>query len=137
MKKILLLSLILLTAFCFGQEKEILKVLNAQKESWNSADIEGYMQGYHKSDSLMFIGAGKVSYGWQNTLTSYQKGYPTKEAMGILSFSNIKVKPLGRKYAFVTGKWEIQRAETELKGIFSLIFQKFNHGWKIISDHTE
>ena len=60
MKKILLLSLILLTAFCFGQEKEILKVLNAQKESWNSADIEGYMQGYHKSDSLMFIGAGKV-----------------------------------------------------------------------------
>ena len=57
--------------------------------------------------------------------------------MGILSFSNIKVKPLGRKYAFVTGKWEIQRAETELKGIFSLVFQKFNHGWKIISDHTE
>ena len=35
---------------------DILNVLESQRQAWNKGDIEGYMQGYAKSDSLVFVG---------------------------------------------------------------------------------
>ncbi len=111
--------------------------MEKQKTAWNKGDIRGYMQGYWQSDSLVFIGSRGVSYGWKTTLKNYQKGYPTKEKMGVLSFSDVKITKLGKKYALVIGKWHLERKENTIGGIYSLIFRKFKTGWKIISDHTE
>lgn len=135
MKKFVLF-LILFSGVCFGQKKEILKVMQEQQAAWNRGDLEGFMQGYWKSDSLLFIGSKGPNYGWQKTLDNYKKSYPNKEKMGILEFSDMKVKPLGKNYAQVLGKWKLKRATDEPNGIYTLIFQKFRVGWKIISDHT-
>lgn len=135
MKKFVLF-LILFSGVCFGQKKEILKVMQEQQAAWNRGDLEGFMQGYWKSDSLLFIGSKGPNYGWQKTLDNYKKSYPNKEEMGILEFSDMKVKPLGKNYAQVLGKWKLKRATDEPNGIYTLIFQKFRVGWKIISDHT-
>ncbi len=56
--------------------------------------------------------------------------------MGVLEFSDIHVKMLGKKHAYVFGKWKLIRANDTPNGIYTLVFQKFNDGWKIISDHT-
>ncbi len=87
-------------------------------------------------DSLLFIGSKGPTYGWQKTLDNYKKTYPNKEMMGILEFSDIQVKKLGKKHAYVFGKWKLIRANDTPNGIYTLVFQKFNDGWKIISDHT-
>lgn len=129
--------LVFISLFSFSQERVILKVMNAQKIAWNNGDIEGYMEGYWKNDSLVFIGAKGVTHGWNTTLTNYKKGYPTKEKMGKLDFTDVQIKPLGKKYALVIGKWYLERDEKSIGGIYSLVFQKFKNGWKIISDHTE
>jgi len=34
---------------------EIKKVMDAQQIAWNNGDLEGFMQGYWKSDKLRFI----------------------------------------------------------------------------------
>ena len=57
---------------------QIKKVLSDQEKAWNQGDIEGYMAGYLRSDSLRFASGGNVTYGWQTTLDRYKKGYPNK-----------------------------------------------------------
>ena len=134
-----LFTIILLSSFgiFFSQEKDILKVLHEQQTAWNNGDIENFMKGYWKDDSLLFIGSKGPTYGWQKTLDNYKKSYPTKEKMGILSFSDQKIKMLGKNYAHVFGKWKLTRKDGDLGGIYTLVFQKFKDGWKVISDHTE
>ena len=136
MKKIFFLLLFSLPFLSFCQEKDILKVMTTQQIAWNSGDIDGFMKGYWKNDSLLFIGSKGPTYGWQKTLDNYKKTYPNKEKMGVLEFSDISVKPLGKDYAFVFGKWKLIREKDTPNGVYTLIFQKFKDGWKIISDHS-
>lgn len=95
------------------------------------------MQGYWKSDSLVFVGSRGLTYGWKKTLENYKKSYPTTEKMGVLEFSDLRITLLGKKNALVYGKWKLIRKEDAPGGIFSLVFQKINQEWKIISDHTQ
>ena len=128
--------LLLFYVVSFSQKKEILKVMTDQQTAWDNGNIDGYMQGYWKNDSLLFIGSKGPTYGWQKTLDNYKKSYPNKEKMGILEFSDIQVKILGKKHAYVFGKWKLVRTNDSPNGIYTLIFEKFKDGWKIISDHT-
>ena len=136
MKKSILLLLLLSFSLGFSQEKEILKVLHTQQEAWNKGNLETFMSGYWKNDALLFVGSSGPNYGWQKTLDNYKKTYPNKEKMGFLEFSDISVKPLGKDYAFVFGKWKLIRENDSPNGVYTLIFQKFKDGWKIISDHS-
>lgn len=136
MKKIYFLLLITLPFLSFSQEKEILKTLTNQQIAWNNGDIDAFMKGYWENDSLLFIGSKGPTYGWQKTLDNYKKSYPNKDKMGTLEFSDIKIKMLGKNYAYVFGKWKLVRTNDSPNGIYTLIFQKFKDGWKIISDHT-
>ena len=136
MKKSILLLLILSFSLGFSQEKEILKVLHTQQEAWNKGNLETFMSGYWKNDALLFVGSSGPTYGWQKTLDNYKQTYPNKEKMGFLEFSDISVKPLGKDYAFVFGKWKLIRENDSPNGVYTLIFQKFKDGWKIISDHS-
>lgn len=136
MKKTCLLFLLLSFIFGISQKKEILNVLHEQQICWNNGDLDGFMKGYWKSDSLLFIGSKGPTYGWQKTLENYKKSYPSKDKMGILEFSDVNVKMLGKKHAYVFGKWKLIRQNDSPNGIYTLTFQKFRDGWKIISDHT-
>jgi hypothetical protein len=117
-------------------EKKIIKLLHDQDESWNKGDIEGFMTTYWSNDSLMFIGKSGVTYGWNNTLNNYKKGYPNTEAMGKLNFNLIQIKKLSRNYYHVTGKWHLTRTAGDLQGHFTLLLKKINGKWLIISDHS-
>ena len=137
MKKCIVLFLLMVFQVQFAQEKDILKVMKDQQIAWNNGNLEGFMQGYWNSEEMMFIGKSGPNYGWQKTLDNYKRSYSTKDKMGTLTFSDQKIKMLGKKYAQVFGKWKLTRKDGDLGGIYTLIFQKFKDGWKIISDHTQ
>jgi ketosteroid isomerase-like protein len=135
----LLLCCYLIFASCtvFAQDKQaILKVLEHQRQAWNKGDIDGFMQGYWKSDSLMFVGKTAPVYGWQTTLDNYKKRYPGKAAMGQLVFTVIKLQLLDPKNAFMLGGWHLNRSNDELGVYFTLWFRKISGQWKIVCDHT-
>lgn len=117
-------------------EKEIRSILATQTAAWNRGDIDQFMNGYWENDSLMFIGKSGVTYGWTNTLNNYKKGYPDTAAMGQLIFNLIQVKKLSKKYYHVTGKWFLKRSIGDIGGHYTLLFQKINDRWVIISDHS-
>lgn len=70
-------------------KKAILQTLQQQQNDWNSGDIEAYMQGYWKSEQLRFASGDRITYGWEKTLSNYQKSYPDKETMGKLHFTQL------------------------------------------------
>ena len=139
MRKLIFVLLLLITSRTYSQsnnELTIREVLNNQTTAWNRGDIEGFMNGYWKNDSLMFIGKSGVTYGWTNTLNKYKKGYPDTASMGKLDFTLLEVKKLSKEYYHVTGKWSLKRSIGDIGGHFTLLFRKINGRWFIISDHS-
>ena len=115
-------------------KKAIETVLSKQQDAWNNYDIEGFMEGYWKSDELKFYGARGVVKGWQNTLENYKKGYPTKEHFGELRFVLHDISKINEGAYSVMGEFHLSRTVGDANGIFMLIFKKINGDWKIIAD---
>lgn len=139
MKNVLLVLTLFVALQSFAQnsdEAKIRGVLAAQTKAWNRGDAEGFMQGYWKSDSLLFIGKSGVTHGWQKTLENYKKGYPDTAAMGKLAFDILSVKKLSPEYAFVIGKWMLKRSIGDLSGHYTLLFRKIKGQWMIVADHS-
>jgi ketosteroid isomerase-like protein len=111
-------------------------VLDAQRDSWNRGDVEGYMDGYSRSADTVFISGDNVTRGWQTVLDRYKKNYNSREKMGTLTFSDLEITPLGNDTALVLGRWQLQRASDEPHGRFTLILRHTKQGWKIVHDHT-
>jgi len=118
-------------------EKEIRAVLDRQVQSWNSRDLEAFMQGYWRSPNLTFYSGGTTVSGWEETLGRYRNRYQSPgNEMGKLEFLDLKVELLGPRAAFVRGRFHLKMTGGESGGLFTLTFKKFADGWKIIHDHT-
>ncbi len=111
-------------------------VLNAQRDAWNRGDIAGYMDGYSRTANTVFVSGDTVTRGWQTVLERYQRSYNSPEKMGTLTFSDLEVTPLGEDAAVALGRWQLQRANDQPHGRFTLIFRRTKQGWKIVHDHT-
>jgi len=116
--------------------QKIKHLLSNQVIAWNNGNIEEYMSGYWKNDSLIFIGKKGITKGWQQTLDNYKKSYPDKSAMGVLQFDIISVELFSKTIAHVTGKWNIKSEKGNLSGCFTLVMKKINAAWVIVSDHS-
>ena len=139
MKYILTLLLIVFMHPSFAQsdtEQKIRTILAEQTASWNNGDLVAFMKGYWKNDSLLFVGKNGPTYGYQKTLSNYQKSYPDKTAMGNLAFNILQVKPLSADTWFVLGKWSLTRNIGNLSGHYTLLFKKIDNEWVIIADHS-
>lgn len=137
---ILLIFLLSIAALVKAQtpkdKQAILDVLEKQRLAWNKGDLEVFMEGYVKSDSLLFVGSSGPTYGWQKTLDNYKKTYQGKAGMGILTFGIKKVDFLNQDVAFVLGSWHLKREKDEPQGYFTLLFKKLNGTWKVVVDHS-
>lgn len=118
------------------REQEIRAVLDEQVAEWNNGNIDRFMEGYVKRDSVRFASNGTITYGWNNMLQRYKKNYSTKEMMGTLTFSGIDVDVLSEDVALVFGKWSLRRAKDEPWGLFTLVFRNTHGDWRIVHDHT-
>ena len=117
-----------------NNKEAILNVLKTQQKAWSNNDLDGFMQGYWKSDSLKFYGAGGLTLGWDKTLANYKKRYPTKEHSGTLSFTINDISKINEGAYFVMGAYYLKRSVGDANGIFMIIFKKIDGQWKIIAD---
>jgi len=115
---------------------EVQKQLNACVNGWNAGDIDQYMSVYLNSDSLRFASNNSYQYGWQPVCNGYKDKYNTPEKMGTLIFSEIEITVISEEAAAVFGRFTLKREKDEPTGLFTLLFKKFDNGWKIVSDHT-
>lgn len=138
-----LLIFLLFTFSINGQTKvsledsiSISKILKYQEEAWNNGDIDKFMQGYLKSDNIVFTGSNGSIYGWEETKKRYLNKYSNRTLMGRLKFRIINFQKLSDYIIQMQGSFYLKRKIDDSKGFFSLIWKKEDNKWFIISDHT-
>jgi ketosteroid isomerase-like protein len=119
-----------------GERAAIIRVLDAQQTAWNRGDVDAFLEGYWRSPELTFSGTSGIVRGWDGVLERYRKAYPNRDAMGRLGFSDLEFRFLGSDAALVLGHWHLARAKGDVGGVFSLVWQRFPEGWRVIHDHT-
>jgi ketosteroid isomerase-like protein len=115
---------------------QIRSVLQAQQDAWNRGDIDGFMNGYARSASTVFISEDTIRRGWQTVRDRYRKKYSSRAKMGTLTFSDLEITPLSSDSAVATGRWKLKRANDQPHGRFTLILKHLPEGWRIVHDHT-
>jgi len=123
----------------FAQSDEVRAMLKASEAVWNRGDLVTFVTDYEDSAETTFIGREVVHGGRQAILERYRRGYPTPEAMGTLTFSEIEVRPLADGLALANGKYSLKRTAAgggDATGRFTLVLRKTPAGWKIIHDHS-
>jgi len=116
--------------------RDIRAVMDAQQAAWNRGDIESFMDGYERTETTTFVSGGEITRGWQTVLDRYKQRYSSPEKMGMLSFSELDIQPIGPSYALADGRWQLSRAGDAPHGRFTLLFRQTSNGWRIIHDTT-
>ena len=118
------------------EKNKIISVLKEQEKSWNKGNIEGFMQGYIKSDFLVFNGSKGPFYGWDSVKDRYLKTYPSKDKMGKLNFKIQNISLISSNVAQLLGQFFLNYPNNQVSGYFTLVFIKTKGKWLILSDHT-
>ena len=116
----------------------IMQLLTTQQDDWNKGDVDAFMKAYWKSPDLTFSGARGTERGYDGVYARYKKSYPDRATMGHLDFSELEFHFTGNDGALVLGHWHLTRDKDkgDIGGVFSLVWQRFPEGWRIIHDHT-
>jgi ketosteroid isomerase-like protein len=123
--------------FAPSDREAIKKILDDQMAAWNRGDLDAYMEGYAKTDDLIFTSGGNVRVGWQVAFDHYRKRYAQdRAAMGKLMFGITRVDPVGADGAVVLGTWLLTNSPADGRGVFSLVMVRRPEGWRVIHDHT-
>ena len=133
------LILVCCAPLLFAQGDEVRKLLKDSEIAWNHGDLTAFASYYEDSPETTFIGREITHGGTQAILERYRRGYSTPQAMGVLTFSEIEVRPLAKGYALANGKYQLQRTQAgggDASGRFTLVLRKTRSGWKIIHDHS-
>jgi ketosteroid isomerase-like protein len=120
------------------EQLDVVKVLLAQQDAWNRGDIEAFAQGYKDAPDTLMI-THQISHGFAGLVDEYRRDYPNKAAMGTLTFSELEARSLDANFAIVVGKYHLDRGRKEggnADGLFSMVLEKTDKGWKIVLDHT-
>ena len=120
----------------FKDDAAIRAVMAAQVTAWNRGDVDGFMNGYAQSGATEFVGGDTLTRGWQTVRDRYKKKYDSREKMGTLHFSEVKITRLGGEAALVIGRWSLIRKSDKPHGRFTLLFRRTPEGWRIVHDHS-
>ena len=130
---------ILFAGVALAQTDGIEKTMRDSEAAWNRGDLAAFAAYYDDSPQTTFIGRDVTHGGTQAILARYKKGFPTREAMGTLTYSELDVRPLADGLAIMTGRFALKRTAAgggDSSGRFTLVWKRTPAGWKIIHDHT-
>lgn len=108
-----------------------------QAECWNHGDIACFVKGYYPSEKAQIISGSGIKQGYDNILRAYKGSFP-EDKMGKLFFDNLELKRLSDINYYVTGRYnlEYEEPDTILQGWFSILMEKKDSTWYMLSDHT-
>jgi ketosteroid isomerase-like protein len=123
-------------AAMFARGSQAIEVLlNRSAAAWNRGDLTTFMRSYENSPQTVYISSREVIHGYANIRAHYAAAHPG--AMGVLSLSDLAIRPLGVDYAVVVARWHLAMADGKKpSGLFSLVLHRSAAGWGIITDHS-
>jgi uncharacterized protein (TIGR02246 family) len=117
-------------------EKEIYDQLMRMAETWNRHDIDGYLEGFARSDDVVVVVEGETVRGWDLLSRAYHSGYPKPEEMGTLTVDRIQVQMLAPDLGFVLSSYTVTFPKKKAFGTDTIIMKKVSAGWRELISHT-
>ncbi len=108
-----------------------------QEDCWNKGDLDCYVTAYYPSGQVQTISRAGVTKGYDNILASYRQYY-SKDKMGTLAFDKLTFKMLNQQYVYVVGRFNLsfEDAGQKRQGWFSVLMEKIDGNWYMVSDHS-
>ncbi len=119
-------------------DQAIRAIMDKQAADWNRGDLDAFATGYKNSPDILFMGS-PINKGYASMLARYHSAFPTREKMGVLTFSEFEVQPLDDRFATATGHFHLERTPAgggNADGYYLLVLEKTPDGWKVIRDAT-
>ncbi len=116
----------------------IREVMNKAMADWNAGNLDDFATCYKNAPDILFVGP-HLRRGYAGLLKGYREAYPTRAKMGTLTFDEIEVQPLDRRFATMTGRFHLERAGDDggnQDGYYLLVYERTHAGWKIIRDDS-
>lgn len=140
MRKLVLLTTIIAFA-CTGNKEinktqpSIIELMNQSAKDWNEGNLDAFMALYDTASTFMLPnGPVGISGMKENYQKSFFNGKMPKQN---LRYEEMVVRPLGKNYALLTGKFVLFGNDLkERSGRYSLVFVQRKEGWKILHDHS-
>ena len=114
---------------------EITHMLLEQDAAWNAQDLDAFIGYYLKSDELQMVARGQLLHGWDALHANFYERHIERGEMGVLSFSDVEIKPLSAEYAYVFARWQVDNTSKSRDGFFTTLMKKVNGKWYISAEH--
>jgi ketosteroid isomerase-like protein len=120
------------------EQLAVVKIVLAQESAWNKGDLDGFLAGFKDAPDTQAV-LGNRAVGMAEIHNAFHNNYPNREAMGLLSYSDVEARMLGENFALATGKYHLDRSKKyggPADGTFTEVMEKTPKGWQIIFDET-
>jgi ketosteroid isomerase-like protein len=134
-----LLALALFAGLAAAQTPDLEAMMRTAEAAWNRGDLDAFVLDYDDSPETTFIGRTLTRGNRQAVLDRYRKSYPTRAAMGTLTYSEMQVREVSDGVMIMIGRFALKRATDaggDAAGRFTLVWKRTPKGWKIIHDHS-
>lgn len=124
------------TADTAALRRTLTTLMDESAIAWNRADIAGHVAMYTDSATMMG-GKGPIT-GRETIRASLERGFwQDGKPRAQLSFSDLRVWPLGERHALMTGAFLLTHPDgREQRGRYSLVWVQENGQWRIMHDHS-
>ena len=128
--------ILLCCAPLFAQNAEVQAILKNTEAAWNRGDLATVASYYEDSPHTTFIGKQVTRGGTKAILERYQRSYPTAEARGTLTFSEIEIRNLADGVALAIGKFSLARSAAGGGDIFRTVYPGAPPHPRRLEDHS-
>jgi ketosteroid isomerase-like protein len=119
-----------------SEAQQVYAVILDQINYWNAHDIEHYMDTYWKSPDLLVVVEGEQIIGWGEMLAAYQRGFPDRKEMGIVTLQRVRLQQISPEFYLALSWYTFTRNTKNSYCTDTMIFRKLPEGWKIITSHA-
>lgn len=111
--------------------------LQRMVDAWNADDLRGHVAAY--ADSASYTTPRGLEYGRAAITSMLERAFRRgDDLVGTLAFDDVRVRMLGADHALATGAFALTGIEgaRDIRGRFTLVFERTAGGWKVIHDHS-
>lgn len=116
---------------------EIVAMMTHSAQSWNSGNLDAFMNDYEVDPTTTFIGRSGVIRGRAAIRQVYAARFAPGGVRDSLSFENVEVDLLAPNVANVIAYYRLMRGDsTTSRGPTSLLMRHRDGRWRIVHDHS-
>ncbi len=112
-------------------------LLDDSERAWNGGDLEGFLYWYKRGEQTSFMGSNGPRHGWETIRSGYAARFEPGASRDSLRFENLETRPLGAGVGLATARFVLFQGDSITStGIFTLVLEQTEEGWRIVHDHS-